>query len=74
MRVGLQIEEMLLARLGIPNIFVAPVGNIVIPVVIVVASCVFAVQEFSNVSGIALRNRQKAFAGADAGDGETVSG
>ena len=49
----LQIEEVLLTRLGIPDVFVASVGDIVVAVVVSIAACVFSVQTLPNAVGIA---------------------
>ena len=73
MRVGLQIEEMLLARLGIPNIFVSPVGNVVVAMIVSITACVFSMQEFPDTIGVALHYGQEAFACAGFGNVDTCS-
>ena len=74
MRVCLQIEEVLFAHLGIPYIFVAPVGNVVVAMIVSITARVFSVQEFPDTVGVALHYGQEAFAYAGFGNVDTSTG
>ena len=68
MGILLQIEEVILTRLGIPDVFVTSIGDIVVAVIVSIAACVFSVQTLPNVVGIALHDRQEALACAGIGN------
>ena len=63
-----QVEKMFLARLRIPDVLAAPIGDIVIAVVAGVTPSVFAVEKLPDAVGIALHDWQKAFARAGIGN------